>query len=350
LTRRLDADGWPTSTAAQPIPLDRFRDEVLDLYRPPLRARKTFDKVRLVLDLVEPLAGPGATTADLTPALVARFVASRPAGESPNTTISLLNSLRAACTYAKSQGYVRASPFDFRRQWVRPSKPEGPRHHTREEIARVLELLRADVDARRGWPRWRARRLYALTALVAYTGMRRNEALHLHAGDVDLDGRMVAIVERDGGRLKTSAAAQPVPMPEALAPILADWLAHRLDAPTTGPDVPDAAAARPVCPDCPWLFPGVTRKGPWTGGPAGDKPLDRLRAAGERAGVEGLTFLSLRHSFATHAEFWGLGPAILQRILRHTTARTQWHYRHADADNLRAAVRRIEFGEGPGAR
>lgn len=63
----------------------------------------------------------------------------------------------------------------------------------------------------------------------------------------------------------------------------------------------------------------------------------------------GFTFLSLRHSFATHAEHWGLSPAMIQRILRHTSVRTQIGYRHADAANLRAAGGRIGFGPGDGA-
>ena len=33
--------------------------------------------------------------------------------------------------------------------------------------------------------------------------------------------------------------------------------------------------------------------------------------------------------------------------MRHTTPRTQWHYRHADADNLREKVRGLGFGHEP---
>ena len=39
--------------------------------------------------------------------------------------------------------------------------------------------------------------------------------------------------------------------------------------------------------------------------------------------------------------------AMIQRILRHTTMRTQWHYRHADEANLRDVADRIHFGPGP---
>jgi integrase len=316
-----------------PIPFDRFRAELDDLYRPPLRSASSRAKMAQVLGLVAALGVE--STDQLTPALVARFVASRPAGESANTTAGYLDYLRAACGLAAAQCYLRLNPFAVRKRWVRRVAPQGKRHHSAAEIARVLELLRADVAARSGWARWRARRLQALVATVAYCGLRKMEALRLEAADVDLDRGMIFLTERGGRRLKTERSAQPIPIPEALAAILAPWLEHRLAA-----VAPDAAAAQ-----CPWLFPGTRGLGPWLGGGPGQGPLDRLKAAGARAGVEGFTFTSLRHSYATMAESrWGFGPALIQRILRHTTVRTQDHYRHADAENLRAAVRGIDFG------
>jgi len=125
-----------------PIGLDRFRAEVLALYGPPLRAKATHDKMRHVLDLVASM--PGAeTTADLTTATVARFLAARPPGEAPHTTYGLLSYLRAACNHAAAEGYVRVSPFTVRKHWLRvpPADPARRRHHSRAEIARVLALM-----------------------------------------------------------------------------------------------------------------------------------------------------------------------------------------------------------------
>lgn len=334
--------------APGPIPFDSFTLEVLAMYAPPLRAQSTRNKMRWALRIAAGLLGPKATTADLTPGFVAAVVTARPPAESPNSTLSLLSSLRAACNYAVVRGYLRVTPFAARKRWVRPAPPGPPKYHTRAEIAAVLALLRREAEERPGWAQWRARRLYALAATLAYTGMRRNEALYLHAADAVLDSRMLLIVARKGSALKTLGSAQPVPIAEPLAPILADWLAHRLDAPGLADGVPAAVAARPVDPSCPWLFPNLSRMGPWTSGGPGQKPLDRLKAAGVRAGVAGFTALSLRHSFASHAEYWGLSPAEIQRVLRHTNLRTQWHYRHADAANMRSAVRNVGFDAGPG--
>jgi integrase len=125
-------------------------------------------------------------------------------------------------------------------------------------------------------------------------------------------------------RLKTPESAAPVPLCGELREILAEWRPH------AGPT---------------WLFPGLERVGPWTGGMPGRKPLDRLKQAGEAAGVPHLTFQSLRHSWATHAETaWGLSDALIMRVLRHTTGRTsREHYRHADLVNLATAVRSISY-------
>jgi len=114
--------------------------------------------------------------------------------------------------------------------------------------------------------------------------------------------------------------------PPPLAPILEAWL------PRCGSD---------------WLFPGVRLQRPWTGGSPGEKPLDQLQAAGREIGLEAVTFQMLRHTFATHAASWGIGPIHLKQILRHTTLRTQRHYIHEDPEGLRRAADRVRFGPSP---
>jgi integrase len=171
-----------------------------------------------------------------------------------------------------------------------------------------------------------------------YTGLRANEAKQLHADDVDLPNRLIHLVERSGSRFKTEKSAQPVPIPEELAVILEAWLYRRMDS-------PEAGFPRP--PECPYLFPNVTRRGCWTGGPIGHKPGDQVKAVGQRAGVKGFTLLSLRHSYATHSESWGLSPMMVQRVLRHTSLQTQMHYRHADEANMKQATKGIGFGPSP---
>jgi len=322
----------------RPIPFPDFRDEILRLYQPPHRAAATRRQVAQVMREIAAL--DVKTTADLTPALVARYVESRPPGQSPRTLHGMLRVLRSIANQAVISGVLRVSPFAARRvsSWVgRMGPPTEKKHYSREEIRRVLTLMGQDVQTTAGWSQWRARRLYALTATVAYAGLRTNEALTLHAADIRLEARYIGLTDRgrDGGyRFKTAGSEQPVPMPEALVPIVGEWLEHRLDHP----------ADRPLPIDCPWFVPNITRTSNWNGGCPGTKPLDRLHDVARRAGVEGMTFLSLRHSWATHAEYHGYGPALIQRVLRHTTERTaEMWYRHSDVPNLVERVAGFDF-------
>jgi integrase len=362
-----------------PLPIAEFKTRILDLYRPPLRAGGTFNTMRRALDLLMEVGGL-ETTADITTAAIARFVGARAGRESPNSTRHWLGCIRAACSIAAAEGWMRISPFAVRKSWVRAVTPRSPRVHSRAEIARILATATAEADAARGPDRFRANRLRAAVATAAYSGMRRSEILLLHATDVDFAARMIFLTARAGadGQLKTDAAAQPVPLADALADILRPWVAFlsgcRIDpaADTArpvvswlnvrGPKPPDApTAGRPGAtparglppwvaaggtPAAPvrWLFPNVTGVGPWNDGSWGSKPVNELKALGLRAGVPGVTWQSFRHSWASHAEFWGFSDTLIMRVLRHTSTRTQRGYRHAELNNLRELVCGIDFG------
>ena len=271
--------------AASPISMGDFRREFLALYDPPMAAKNTRDKYRQVLDLVEGLGV--VSTADLVPELVARFIAGRPPGQSPFTVRGLLMSLRTICNYAEGRRYLVISPFRLRKlsRWVRVAPPAGKRHLSREEVRRILDVMRGDIGRKRGWAQWRARRLYAVTSTIAYTGLRRNEALFLWVEDVNLEHRAINLVPRGrdlpdpsapAPRLKTELAAKPVALPAALVPILADWMAHRLDHPEGFPIPPVERI--------PFLFPGSRRTSAWSSGaPASAPSIASRRSPGGRA-------------------------------------------------------------------
>lgn len=297
------------------ITIARFRTEVLDLYAPPIRSKNSWFKARQTLDILQAIGA--TTTADFTPALVARFIA-HCSGRSEATIRGLLGYLSPVCKYAHQMGYARVNPFAIRSDWYRSpdvgdlDDPDLDRskHVGLADLGKLLDHLERDK------PTWRGGRLYALVATVAYTGMRRNEAITRATSDFLLSDRIVQVKARRR-RVKTKASAQPVGLPPELVPILAEWL------PRSG---------------SPWAFPGVTGAAPWLGGAQGFRALDEIRAAGVACGIGPVNFLMLRHSWATHAEFRGLGELAVQRQLRHTSKRTQVHYRHADAANLAAAV------------
>jgi integrase len=303
----------------RPIDLARFRDEIRELYAPPVRRPKTRTKVLQALD--EFGATGFGSTEDLTPLNIKRWLAAHP--DRPGTTAkSLLSSLRAACAYAEGMDYITKSPFWFK-FGVRATSTRVKKHLSAAHVAALLNRLEAEAEND-----WRSARLNALVALVCYTGVRKMEALLLRREDINLDERVIYLVDRAGKNpLKTVAAAAPIPMPEALAPVLEKWL------PRTTSD---------------WVYPNLRGEGPWTEGSPGAKPLDQLKAACVRAGVPVVTLHELRHTWSTHAEsLWGLSDTVIQRVLRHTSTRTQLVYRKADLENLRAKVRDIRFDATP---
>lgn len=309
-----------------------FREDAEAVYA--LTAKKTAAKVRQVLgelaDTRNPKTGKKAvkTTADVKPKTIAWWRQAHP-DRAPATVDSLMRSLRSACEVGVASGYWASNPLGLKTLWpdTAPPDDEGPiRHHSIDEIRRVLLRLQEDAVLC-----WRAHRTYTVGSIVALTGVRKMECLRLHVADVDLVTPCLKIRARR--KLKTRASAQPVGAPPELLEVIRWWLPVRLRL------VREAGV-----PDCPWLIPGATGKSYWEGGPPGQRPLDRLKAAGEAVGVKGFTFQSLRHSWATHAERWGFGETLIQRQLRHTTIRTQQTYRHSDLPNLVEATSRVRIG------
>ena len=330
----------------RPIAWDRFKAEILPAFSANVVSVNHRKKVLRVVGEIEAidLSGPGepprriGSTADLSLDLVARYIAARPAGESPYTLRDRLMVVQHLCNLAVQFRWLAVSPFAVRpiRRLVRVGEPRDKRALSRDELRRLFDVLKGDVERKRGWALWRARRLYAAAAIVAYTGIRRNELLLLHVSDVDLDARVIQLVPRapKGMGLKTPGSAKPVGMPSALVPIVRDWLAHRLDAPR-GVDIDIF---------CPWMVPNCRRSGPWLSGRRELTPLGRLQAAGSRAGVPDVTWQALRRSLATLMEFTGAGEAMIQRQLRHSDPSvTRKHYRRADERNIADVMRDVSF-------
>lgn len=298
------------------IPFQKFVASILAVYSGPGHAPRTAAKMRHVLDMIRLLGVK--TTADLTTELIARFVSERSEVVNASTVRGDLSYLSAACTYAVEEGWLERAPR-FKRVRPRATKPTTPMCHSVDDVGRVLEYLRSRAEC------WEGGRLHALAAVVAYTGLRRDEALYLRCEDVDSALSVLRIVARR--RLKTLGSEASVPMPTELAMIMESWL------PKT---------------ESVWLFPGVRRVGPWTGGKCGERAGDRLKQAGEACGVVGFTLASLRHTFATLARRrWGLSAIEVATILRHSNINTQRWYVHDDPDPsaIVRAVSKVSYEE-----
>lgn len=301
------------------VPFENFTRSVLALYTPPIRRKRTAEKLSQALREFAPLC---PTTADITPAAVAAWMA-RPRARSAISSFSLLRSFASCCRAGSTLGILPADPFAFRppaRWWPDGAldPPERRRHLSAAQARQLLD--RADLEASAG--EWRAVRLATLVRLYLCTGLRASEALGLRVEDLDRTAGTIEVRPNARRALKTRASRRRVPIPAPLAAALEAWLAIV---------------------DCEWLFPGVTRSGPWFGGPVGRKPLDEVKALGQRAGVGPVTILMLRHTYSTLVEGLGFGELLLQRLLGHRQRRTQLHYRHEDIDALREAGERFRL-------
>ena len=115
------------------------------------------------------------------------------------------------------------------------------------------------------------------------------------------------------------------------------WLRHRLDRP------PNFTLPGSV----PWLFPNIRGTNAWYEGDHGHRPGERLQAVAKRAGIEGMTFQSLRRSLACHLEAHGLGQALITRCLRNTSQRNlQSGYQSSDIPN-RIQQLRLSTSDAP---
>lgn len=298
-----------------PIPFSEFRRLYLHVLSGPRYSPATKMKMAQVL---RQLADLGVeSTADLTTAKITDYAIARTSQVSANTVRGELTYLRAACNYAIEEEYLERGPR-WRRVWPRKSRRKRKTVHSIEDIRHVLDYLDD-----RSIP-WDGHRLYAAAALIAYTGLRRDEALWARVADVNLGTRIMQVV--DWKRLKTAEAAAPVPLPPELIPILRQWIVRTR---------------------CIHLFPQMNRKGPWRGGSKASRPTARLVAAGIAVGVAGCTFQSLRHTFTTLGRrIWMIPPAAMRDILRHTSIDThEEHYLHrlAGVQDLVDAVKNVSY-------
>jgi integrase len=317
-----------------PKPWPAFRAELLELYKPPHRAKATYAGMTHALGLIEDLGIE--STSDLSVPLVGRLLAGRPNTLSPNSLRGTLRYVSAACSYAEKMCYLRPSPFRIRSvgDWVRPVPPARKQFASREDIRKVIDHAAALITGG-GWREWKARRTHALLCTLALSGARYSEIVWMQTADIDLALGTIAIVSRREHRLKTAGAHAMMPCHADLVPTLRSWLEHRMSVPPKF-KIDD--------PECPWLFPTLRRhkRVPWTSGGPGQRPSSRVSVLAAEVGVR-LNPQMLRHSFATHVAAEGAGQIVVQQLLRHSNIQTQKYYVHQDLEQMRAAASKLTY-------
>lgn len=164
----------------------------------------------------------------------------------------------------------------------------------------------------------------SITLLLVLTGLRIGELLALRWGNVDIDARILRVVETvyDGhfDKPKTKRGKRTIPIGAETANVL--------------------AALRPECAD-PTRLVFADSEG---------KPLDRwnllrkhLKPAAKRSGLSAVTWHLLRHSHATMLDVVGTPIGTMQSLLGHSAPEiTREVYLHAIPEEQRRAVNSVE--------
>ena len=237
---------------------------------------------------------------------------------SPATLQKVFIVLRTCLDDAVADGLIGTNVLATVKQ---PSIPAREvRHLTAPEAQR---LLNAASPTRYG----------ALFALIAHLGLRKGEALALRWEDVDIEARQIHIrrtLSRVSGSLvvgepKTARSRRKLPLSEALLSLLETQRARQ---------VQDAEDAANFWTDSGYIFTSET------GQPL--DPRNTLRAfdtAARKAGIEGATVHSLRHTAATLLITSGNDLRTVSELLGHSNVRTTLDvYAHTNDELVRSAL------------
>lgn len=312
-------DGTLVEKRRAAIGFDEVARQWLDLHsKPNLRSHEDNEERYRVH--VATFFGDCPLTA-VTPTRILQFRAKLQAGGLAPRTVNLVLALvRAVLKFAVANNHIPASPTDRlgRGKLMLPVEKTklAPPIERPEDVGRLLAVVRELGDE------LHRPELHPLFATLAYTGLRRGEALGLRWADVDLNRRMLTVRHSYDGRTK-SGKHRTVPVPAPLAAILT---AYRLADPWKGE----------LC--------FLNERGEMFSPNAKLEVL--FRRALERAKLPRIRVHDLRHVFASHFVMGGGDIFTLQRILGHSTPQlTSDTYAHLSPRHLAGEAERVSYPE-----
>ncbi len=186
---------------------------------------------------------------------------------------------------------------------IRTDEPE-PMCLCWEDIPKLLDAI-LNQPGRENLPKYRD---YAIARLMLDTGLREGEVVRLKTDDISLSRQHVRVSNEAKGR-----RARTVWFGRKTAQVVNYYL-----------DLRNSMKCSTTC-----LF--VNR----SGGPLVEHSLYRnISAAGKRAGLNGLTVHSLRHTAATLMHLRGMPLESLRKILGHADVRLTIRYTHLASEDV----------------
>lgn len=212
-------------------------------------------------------------------------------GNSKSTTNRYLQLLKKMYNVAKEEGYAEENPV-LKVKLYSEKDTLTERVLTEEEEGRLLETS--------------AEHLRSILILALNTGMRRGEIFNLMWSQVDFRDRKIRVERTKSQKLRF------IPMNSTVYNEL-----RRLES-KNGQS-------------------SYVSFNPATGKPYVDV-MTAFKAACKRAGVKGLRFHDLRHTFASRLVKRGADIVTVQTLLGHSTLALTQRYTHADDDRKREAI------------
>ncbi len=228
------------------------------------------------------------------------------------TMIKALSAIKSFITWCIRQKLRMDDPT---REIIWPKKQRPlPRALSQGELSALEAALASPLppysEPRRR--RMQIRERLALTLLL-YTGARRAEAVNIHWRDVDLDRRVLAIVDGKGGKSRTVpihdrlyAALDAVPVPHRVGYVLS----HE-----DGRQLHHNALGHMFDRDCAWL------RTEW--------------------GLHGVSCHRLRHTFATSCAANGVDMPTLAALLGHADIKETQRYIYVSGQQTRQAIEKL---------
>src|SRR5688572_8277620 len=237
---------------------------------------------------------------DITPMLIEQFKQQRlktktlhKRDRSPATVNRELQVLSKVFAMAYDNGLVETNPM--RRVHKLREAPARERYLTDDEETRLFSVLVG-----------RRAHLRPIVVVALQTGMRQGEILGLKWAHVDFDQKTIYVAHTKTGRPRRIPMSKPVEV--ELRSLKQDASAdeHVFSYAHTGLKL-------------------TTFRHAWEG-------------ACKKAGISGLRFHDLRHTFATRLRAKGVHEMDIMTLLGHTTLQMTSRYTHAMPQNLRTAV------------
>ena len=231
---------------------------------------------------------------------IREFIASLSrSGLSPNTVNRTVSAVRGFYRFLQLDGFLKKNPAD---DIDTPGKGFYlPNFLSEDDIEKLLAV--PDTDRETGL------RDRAILELMYASGLRVSEAASLRIHDVDLDSGIVTCIGKGNKERK-------IPIGRAAAAWTGRYLSLRRRKDGGGDNLFVTAGARPV-----------TRQ----------TIFKLVKTHAEKAGLEGVSPHTLRHSFATHLLQRGADSRSVQAMLGHADISTTQIYTHITDNHLKNA-------------